>query len=299
VLLEQHRGQLARAVDVELAAGGGVDAPFEPLQVGAHLARKPGEELAVDRDARPLHVHQHLGQRHLDIVEQGCERHLHELRREELVERQHRGAVVAAIGGRLGHHHFGKRDLRLPLAGEIGVGPHHAAQVLEAEGVDGVRAAAGIEHEAREHRVIADAAELDAGAAENLPVVLDVVARLRHRGVAEELRDRGAGGVGDRRQVGHGIRRRERAAARAVSEWQVPDLGRTRGQRQADELRVVGLERGGFGVEGHKRSLAKPGGEGGKFGRVVEDLHGCSSGSAGQRVRWALRDGGLRAHEVS
>ena len=61
-------------------------------------------------------------------------------------------------------------------------------------------AAARIEHEAREHRVVGHAGELDPGAAQDLPVVLDVVARLGHRRIGRADATSGAQrGIGERR----------------------------------------------------------------------------------------------------
>ena len=71
--------------------------PSSRAEVGAQLLAEPGEERAVDRDPLPLHVHQHLHQRHLDVAEQRLHLHLAERGREELVQREHGGAVGAAV----------------------------------------------------------------------------------------------------------------------------------------------------------------------------------------------------------
>ncbi len=68
-----------------------------------------------------------------------------------------------------------------------------------------------------------------------------------------------------------GVGRRELAAARTVAERQVPDFGRARGQREADQLGVVRLERVGLGVEGHERRRAEPRDQRRNVLRIVHD----------------------------
>ena len=186
LLLEQDRRELPRRVDVEVHARHLRDLDLQPPEVGAQLLAQPGEERAVDADPLPLHVHQHLDQRHLDVAEQVLHLDLAQRRREEVVQGEHGGAVGAAVVGGREHGDLGEGDLRLSLPHHVLVGLHRAAEVLEAEVVDRVGAAAGIEHEAREHRVVGDAGQLDPGAAQHLPVVLDVVAGLGDRGIGEQ-----------------------------------------------------------------------------------------------------------------
>ena len=91
------------------------------------------------------------------------------------------------------------------------------AEVLEAERVDGVRPAAGIEHEAREHRVVATPASSIPAPAQHLPVVLDVVAGLRHRRILQQRHQRAP--RRDRRAAGGSSPAPGRRARRAGGRW--------------------------------------------------------------------------------
>ena len=135
MLLEQHGGELAGRVEVELAAGHLRASRPPGAGVGAELVAEAGEQRAVDRDPLPLHVGQDADQRHLDLAEQRLGRGLGERRREDLVQGEHRGAVRAAVVGRRRHRHLGERDLRLPLPRQVVIGLHRAAEMLEAQSV--------------------------------------------------------------------------------------------------------------------------------------------------------------------
>jgi len=102
--------------------------------------------------------------------------------------------------------------------------------VLETERVDRVRSAAGVEHEAREHRVVRHAGQLDARVPQHLPIVLDVVGRFLDRGILEQRDQRGQGDIGDRRQVRDRRGGGQLARLRHMAEREIPDLGRAGGQ---------------------------------------------------------------------
>ena len=68
-----------------------------------------------------------------------------------------------------------------------------------------------------------------------------------------------------------GAGRGKGAGAGAVAEGEVPDLGRTGGQGESDEFRVVRFERTGFGVERDERRAAKAGRQFGKRAGIVHD----------------------------
>ena len=76
------------------------------------------------------------------------------------MEGEHGPAVIATVVRRLNEIHLGKGDLRLAAPRQVLIGAHRAAEMLEAERVDGVRPASGVEDEAREHRVVGHAAQL-------------------------------------------------------------------------------------------------------------------------------------------
>ena len=107
---------------------------------------------------------------------------------------------------------------------------------------------------------------------------------LPHRGIAQQVGDRRADGVRDRRQVADRRRRRELAAARPVPEGEVPDLRGARRQRQPDQFGVVRLERGRLGVERHEGGPSQSLSQALQLSRVIDDGD-CEglSGEAGKR----------------
>ncbi len=152
-LVEEHRGQLARRIDVEIGPRDPGDSLFQPAQIPAQLLAQPGEDRAIDVDAFPLHIHQRLHQRHLDVPEQLIHLDFEQSGRESVVECEDAGAVVATIFGCRGDRDFGEGDFPLPLPHQLLPDLQGTAEVLEAEGIDRVGTTAGIQHEVGEHGV--------------------------------------------------------------------------------------------------------------------------------------------------
>ena len=134
--------------------------------------------------------------------------------------------------------------------------------MLAREIVDGVRTIAGIQDEARHHRVVGDARERDAGARERHPGRLDVVSRLAHRRVDEQRADRRERLARERRQV---ARRRgvELSVARLMSEREIPGAPGCDSERDAGELRL--------GLQGDQRRTAQLLNQRGETCRIVDD----------------------------
>ena len=103
-----------RRIEVERFARHRGDLAFQPPHVGSQLGAEPGEDLPVDGDPVPLHVHQHLHERHLDVAKQRLELHPSMRRAKKSRSARTVGAVLAAVGRRCGDAHLGERDLRLP-----------------------------------------------------------------------------------------------------------------------------------------------------------------------------------------
>ncbi len=201
-LLEQQRGQLLRGVEVERRCRPPARSAPRARPGRGSARATAGRRRPVDRDARPTPCPPAPGPAAArcraaaarapspasDGAKNSC-------------ERQHRRAVGAAVGRRGRHRHLGEGDLRTcpsPVRSVYSRMP--PAEMLEAQRVDGVGAAPGIEHEAGEHRVVGHARQLDPGPPQHLPVVLDVVPRLGHRGIAQQ---RGEGAqAGSRRAAG-------------------------------------------------------------------------------------------------
>ncbi len=257
-LLEQHHSELLRGVQVERLIGGAVDLALQPVEITVQLLRQPREERPVNPDPGPLHVHQDFHQRHLDLAKQVVQLHLGKLRVQQLTQRQHGGAVGAAVGRGARHRHLGERHLGLALSRHVTVALHWPAEQFQAQVVDAVGAPPRIGQETGQHAVVNHAGQFHPGAAQHLPVVLEVVSRLADGGVGEERHQWRTGRIGNRRQIGDGVGRGQFAGRRPVTERQVPDLGGRCRQRQPDQLGVVGLERRGLGVQRHQGGGAQP-----------------------------------------
>jgi hypothetical protein len=152
--------------------------------------------------------------------------------------------------------------------------------MLQAQGVDGMRAASRIQHKAREHRVVCDTAQLYPGSAQNLPLELDVVPGLRNVWIGQERIERGAGKIGDGWQVPYrrtlGRTRAERTQGSsdiAVAERQIPDLLGAGRERKANQLTLVRLRRGGLSTQSHNLGSPQALHQSREFGWIVKNRH--------------------------
>ena len=239
------------------------DLLLQPPHVAAELRAKPVEDLLIDGDPLPLHVDQHLDQRHLDVTKKRLDLQSLERGGEVVSEREDGCAVIAAVRRGLRHTDLGEGDFGSPPPRHILVGSHRTTEMLETEHVDRVGAAPGLEYEAGQHRVVGDAAKLHSRRAQHLPVVLDVMTGLGDSRVLEQLAERCRGRRRQRRQILHtgprclGAGEVELSARRVpMRERDVPDLRGARGEREPHEVGIVGLPRGSLGVERDDRSLA-------------------------------------------
>ncbi len=125
--LEEHGTELGRRVDVELHASERVDLRHQALERRRELGRQHPERRDVDQDAGQLHLGQHLGERHLELVEEP----LHRVRPQALLEE--RAQRVRRARGARG----GERGLRAVVAPD--------AQQLLGERTDAVLGARGVQ----------------------------------------------------------------------------------------------------------------------------------------------------------
>jgi hypothetical protein len=131
VLVEQDGRQLPGRVEVEVLARHLRDLDLELLQVTCQLVGESLEEREVYLYPGPFHVHQDRCERDLDVLEDTAHRCARECRPERRVQREHRGAAGAAEGRRRRHRDLRKGDLSLASPGDVHVGLHRAAQVLQ------------------------------------------------------------------------------------------------------------------------------------------------------------------------
>src|SRR3989454_5816015 len=138
--------------------------------------------------------------------------------------------------------------------------------------------------------------QVHARPAQHEPVVLDVVPRLRHRGVREQRAQRSQRVAGEGGEVPGRDAARELAVGRDVREREVPGAPGRAGERHADERRAHRIERRRFGVERHERRPAALRHDRGERGGVVHDrrfgAHGGERGRGGGRPGGGRRGGG-------
>ena len=229
-LLEEHHAQLLVRGDVELLASRRIDLLFDLATRRLEPDLERAEPWQVDGDAGPLHLLEHLEQRDLDVLQQGAAHLFGETRLEQRTQPQCDVTVGACEVACACDRHGVVRDLLPTLPTEVLDARHRDAEELDRERIDRMRATAGIEHVAREHRVEVESCERNAGAAQHEQVEFRVVRRLSHRWVGEQ-----------RAQLGHLIRddgRKVRDRMRALRECSRRDRCR-RGGRLA-RLRLDG-----------------------------------------------------------
>ena len=190
-LVEEDGAELLRGADRELAPGVVVDLALELVDLLGHPGADLGQPLGVEAEADPLHLGEHLDQRHLDLVQQPLDAELAEALALAVGELAGQAGVDGGVAGGLALL-GGEREL--PVLGprrrrrEPGVG---------GELVQVVGAAGRVDQVGGDHRVVGEVEPLRPGRGEQaLAAVaaeaLDVVADQRP---APEL-------AGERGQVG-------------------------------------------------------------------------------------------------
>ena len=235
---EQHGPQLRGRSEVELASGGAINVHLETGQLLVESAGHLTKEGAIDEHARRFHVDEHGNERDFDLVQEAGQMMVFDLRAKCFCQPQHHLRVRSGNTPRLGGRHRGKLAV---LADQLRRRGQLDGKTLAREIRDGMRPVAGIEHEARDHGVVGDAAEGYTGARERDPSGLDVVSRFFHCGIREqrpEVRHRSA-----RERKG----RRGAADRPELSHHAVHDAARRTAAEQVRERRVargLALERG-------------------------------------------------------
>ncbi len=205
-LLEENRAQLGVGVDVELLAGLTVDLLLHALAFLSEAFLERREPLAVDRDPRPFHFGEHADEGHLDLLEERCEPVGLELRLEQRAEPERHVGILARVVTRRFDRTFVERNGALPLPAELLEGRHRVIEKLERQHVEPVRAAARIEHVARDHRVEVEAAKLDPHPPQREQIELRVLRRFPDAGILEQLAERRHLRRVERRKILHGTR---------------------------------------------------------------------------------------------
>ena len=261
-LAEQHVADLLRRAGRELLAGDLLDLGLEPGERLGEIARQPRQDLPVDGDAAHLHAGDHVDERALEaVVDLGAPLG-GKARLEEQPQPERHVGLLGRIRGRLVDRHAVEADGGLAGAGDRLEVDGRVPEVAVGElghGVAGKAVAAGVEHVGDEEGVV-DGRDVDAVALQHHPVGLDVVADLEDGAVLEH-------GLQPRDHLaGRELARREPAAEKivlaAMPERHIAGLARREGERHADEIGPVRIERIGLGVEGEDAGFARPGEDG-------------------------------------
>ena len=148
--------------------------------------------------------------------------------------------IFAGVGAGLVQRHLGKGDLVFAFAAQVFVAQAGAARVAQRQAFQAVRAM-HFQHIALQHGVVLVAAHGDAVVGQHVLVVLDMLAQLGLAGILQPGFELGQH-VGQR-QLLHGIQT-------FVAQRNVGRFARLHAQRNADQLRLQGVEAVGLGVDG-------------------------------------------------
>ncbi len=237
--LEENFLQLLGRAQVELAAGRFPGALFESLELFGDLGALDRELVAVDQHAARLHAGQHVDQRDFQLfVDFLHARVLADFRPQLAVQRQADLGVFAGIVRGLGHRHLVEGQLLLAFPGDLFVGRGLAPQVTRGQRIQVVARGGGVVAVGLEHRVVANAGELQPGAAQHVQVVLGVLRKLRAIGIGQH-----AGQRGDR------LVSAEFVVLVGVPDRHVERLAGFDRERESDQIGIQRLEAGGFGIE--------------------------------------------------
>ncbi|MNE06127.1 hypothetical protein D3C80_987080 [compost metagenome] len=256
LVVEDH-AQLLGRTEVELLAGDLEGLAFQLGHFLAQLDTLHAQQLGIDQRALAFDLGQYRYQRHLDVGQHRLQAwNLRKLLLQGLVQTQGDVRVFRGIGAGLFQGDLVEGQLLGTFAGDVGKADGSVVQVLERQAVHVMTGGGGVEHVGLEHGVVGHALHLDTvgnvatdgAVGEDVHVVLGV---LRHLDLGRVLQQR--------------LERQQHAVAvellghahvgmgqRHISAF----MGLDR-ERHADQLRLLGIEPGGFGVESEQWRLAQ------------------------------------------
>jgi hypothetical protein len=189
--LEQQLAQLLGRIQVDRPADHLVGAQLQRVHALRQRRALPAQLVHVDRHAVGLHAFEHRHQRHLDLAVHARQAGLRgQLRRQFAVQAQGDVGVLGGVGGGFLERHLREGNLLRALAGHVLVADGRIAQVTRGQRIHVVALPAGVEHEALQHGVLGVAAHRHAVAAEDVKVVLAVLADLGSLRVFEDRAQR-------------------------------------------------------------------------------------------------------------
>ena len=191
-LVEQDRRELLGRVEAEGAPGDRVRLRGELVHALAQLLALRAQLVGVDQHAALLHAREHRHQRHFDLgvdrlgARLGCE-----LRPQRVVQAQRDVGVFGGVAAGGVEVDLRERDLLGALAGHVLVVDRLVAEMALGQRVHVVARRGRVQHVGFEHRVVSDAAHVDAVVRQHVDVVLAVLAELGPRRVFEHRLQRG------------------------------------------------------------------------------------------------------------
>ena len=238
---EQGLAELFGGVDVELAAGAVVNVMFQGGELCSEAVGEVPEQRQVEFHPRQLHFGQDLDQRHLHFVKKPFHPLLLEAGPELQVQEIGGVGVLAGIAGRALDRDVGKVLLLLPRTGHFGIGDHPVVEKLQGERIEPVARTCRVQQVGGDHGVEPDPLHFDAGPAQDLVVVLEVLADLPDAGIGQKLRESRQHPVCRELPVRIGG---------VVADRDIESLMVGSAQGYPDDIRLAGVETGGLQVNG-------------------------------------------------
>ena len=239
-LVKKDFAQLLGAGQVERLPGQFIRRLLQRDDARTQVVALARQLLCINRHAVALHAQQRLAGGHLQGINVLQPRLCLNLRPQHAVHVQGLVGIFAGVGAGLVQRHLGKGDLVFAFAAQVFVAQAGAARVAQRQAFQAVRAV-DFQHIALQHGVVLVAAHGDAVVGQHVLVVLDMLAQLGLAGILQPGLELGQH-VGQR-QLLHGIQT-------FVAQRNVGRFARLHAQRNADQLRLQGVEAVGLGVDG-------------------------------------------------
>jgi len=256
---EEEIAELFGRAEIEGLAGQRVDIMFEAGHGLGEFAREAGEDLPVDRDAALLHAGEDGDERALERLVDGEHVFGDEAGFQCAPEAEGDVGIFGGVISGLVEGDAGKADEILAGAGDFGKRDGLVTEMALGERIHAVRAATGIEHIGDQHRVV-QGGDGNAVTGENEPVIFHVLTNFENGGIfqqgfeaREDLREGQLAG-----EQGRAAEKIARALA-AMAERDIARFARRSGERNADEIGLHRIERGGVGIDGEGADVAGAG----------------------------------------
>ena len=254
-LVVENRAQLARRAEVEFLARQLDGLAFQFGHLVAQLLALDLQQLGIHQRALALDPRQHWHQWHLDLGQhRGQARNRLQLREQRLVQAQGHVGVFGGIRASLVQSDLVEGQLLGALAGDVLELDRGVLQVLLGQAVHVMTGGRGVEHVGLEHGVEGHAAHGDAAVlvavegavGEDVHVELGVLADLELVRVFQQRLER------PQHRIAVQLLRR---VGVVMGQRDVRSFISLHREGNANQLRLMGIDPGGFGIEGEQRGV--------------------------------------------